>query len=76
MACQYLIVIKNVIMKINRNSLCSSCLHTSDCSLTSNKSFIWSCSEYEKKDLLNTNSTPILTTNFSFTQSEREFENI
>ena len=61
-------------MKMNCNSLCTTCLHTSDCSLTSNKSFIWSCSEYEKRSFIKTNSTPILTPNFSFTESEREFE--
>ncbi|MFD2540959.1 hypothetical protein ACFSSB_01395 [Lacinutrix gracilariae] len=29
------------------NSLCSTCKFNNDCSLTSNKNFIWSCSEFE-----------------------------
>lgn len=29
------------------NSLCASCEHLAYCYLTSDKGFIWSCSEYE-----------------------------
>lgn len=29
------------------NSLCVNCKFNTDCSLTPNKSFIWSCNEYE-----------------------------
>ncbi len=29
------------------NSLCSNCKYNNDCSLTTNKNFIWSCSEHE-----------------------------
>ena len=43
-------------MVFNNNSLCSTCIHKTDCSLTSNKNAIWACSEYEKKDLLETNA--------------------
>lgn len=63
-------------MIINSKSLCDTCIYTIDCSLTTNKNAIWSCSEYEKKSLKNTNPKPILTPNFSFTESENEFETI
>ncbi len=43
-------------MVFNNNSLCNTCVHKIDCSLTSNKNAIWSCSEYEKRDLLETNT--------------------
>lgn len=29
------------------NSLCATCEHLPYCTLTSNKHFIWSCSEYD-----------------------------
>lgn len=61
-------------MILNNKSLCNTCIHAAYCSLTSNKNAIWSCSEYEKQYLKNTNPTPILTPNFSFTESEKEFE--
>ncbi|MBU2940373.1 hypothetical protein KO494_12575 [Lacinutrix sp. C3R15] len=32
---------------VMENSLCSTCKFNNDCSLTSNKNFIWSCSEFE-----------------------------
>jgi hypothetical protein len=31
-------------------SLCGSCEHRTNCSLTNEKEFIWSCSEYEAYD--------------------------
>lgn len=61
-------------MKINNNSLCGTCIYAPSCSLTSNRNFIWSCSEYEAERLKNTNPNPILATNFSFTVSEKEIE--
>lgn len=72
--CKDTFVIKNVMMIINCNSLCNTCLHASSCNLTSNKNFIWSCSEYEEETLKNTNLTSILTPNFSFTESEKGIE--
>ncbi|MDX1278473.1 hypothetical protein [Oceanihabitans sediminis] len=30
------------------SSICNSCTFITDCSLTENKNFIWSCSEYQK----------------------------
>ncbi len=33
-------------MNALENSLCGSCEHLIYCSLTNDKSFIWSCSEY------------------------------
>lgn len=35
------------------NSLCASCEHLIYCSLTSDKRFIWSCSDYEATGVLN-----------------------
>ncbi|AUC84699.1 hypothetical protein CW731_05065 [Polaribacter sp. ALD11] len=61
-------------MTINCNSLCNSCLYASSCSLTSNKNFIWSCSEYAIEILKTTNSTSILTPSFNFTEGEKEIE--
>ena len=34
-------------MNTLERSLCRTCRYVDSCSLTSNKSFIWSCSEYE-----------------------------
>ncbi|WP_158841805.1 hypothetical protein [Polaribacter sp. L3A8] len=61
-------------MILNNKSLCNTCIHTIDCSLTSNKNAIWSCSEYEKRNLDSKNSTSILTPGFSFIEGERELE--
>lgn len=73
-ACQYNSVIKNIIMKINNTSLCSTCIHAISCSLTSNKNAIWSCSEYEEQVLKNNNPKTILIPSFNFTNSEKEME--
>jgi hypothetical protein len=72
--CQYVLVIKNIIMRINMNSLCRTCIHTTNCVLTSNKNSIWSCSEYEERLLKNTDLKPILISDFNFSKSEKEIE--
>lgn len=61
-------------MIFNNNSLCNTCIHRIDCSLTSNKNAIWSCSEYEKREVVNAGVTSNLTPNFNFTESEKEIE--
>lgn len=46
-------------------SLCNTCKYIDSCSLTLNKSFIWSCSEYTlSKDLEVKNDPQILTQEF------------
>lgn len=43
-------------------SLCRTCRYKVSCSLTSNKSFIWSCSEYElAQDTVKTQEPQVLT---------------
>lgn len=59
-------------MKINTKSLCSSCLYKASCILTSNKNFIWSCSEFEEKLEDNNNQNSILAPHFSNAKSEEE----
>lgn len=56
------------------NSLCSDCKFNQDCSLTSDKNFIWSCSEYEF-DAINDSEAPLSTHNtFAYDTSERAIE--
>ena len=61
-------------MKINKNSLCSTCVHVVVCSLTSDKKFIWSCSEYDEETIENESLKPILIPNFSFVKNGKEFK--
>ncbi|TXD53039.1 MULTISPECIES: hypothetical protein [unclassified Polaribacter] len=63
-------------MKINKKSLCRTCVHAIVCSLTSNKKFIWSCSEYDAEIIENANLKSILIPNFSFAKSGKEFKTI
>ncbi|WP_418510094.1 hypothetical protein [Corallibacter sp.] len=43
-------------------SLCYDCKHAIDCSLTSDKTLIWSCSEYEVATTTTSNNKPKLST--------------
>ncbi|WP_343329508.1 hypothetical protein [Polaribacter staleyi] len=61
-------------MILNSKSLCNTCIHKIDCSLTSNKNAIWSCSEYEKKSFNTSSSTTTIAPDFSFTEGEIELE--
>ncbi|EMQ93888.1 MULTISPECIES: hypothetical protein [Xanthomarina] len=56
-------------------SLCRTCRHVESCSLTSNKSFIWSCSEYELAEDTKTNIKPqTLTQEFLAATEKRAVE--
>jgi hypothetical protein len=56
-------------------SLCRTCRYVDTCSLTSNKSFIWSCSEYELAEDKKINKEPqILTKEFHTAIEERAVE--
>lgn len=55
-------------------SLCRTCVHENDCSLISNKQFIWSCSEYKNKDAKRGGKKEILTTDFDFIYNEKVVE--
>ncbi|APG64668.1 hypothetical protein LPB136_04510 [Tenacibaculum todarodis] len=61
-------------MKINNKSLCNSCIYAASCTLTSNKKFIWSCSEFEPRKTKNNSHNNNLLPNLKFTQSEKEIE--
>ena len=57
------------------NSLCSDCKFNKDCSLTSNKNFIWSCSEYEVTAINEADQAPLSTHNtFAYDTTERAIE--
>jgi hypothetical protein len=61
-------------MDTYKRSLCSTCLHVDSCSLTSNKVFIWSCSEFEQEEV-SEDKTPTTTIhNFNAIKSKRELE--
>ena len=49
-------------------------MHVVVCSLTSDKKFIWSCSEYDEETIGNESLKPILIPNFSFVKSGKEFK--
>jgi hypothetical protein len=56
-------------------SLCRTCRYVDSCSLTSNKSFIWSCSEYElATDTEENNQPQSLTKEFDLTTEKRVVE--
>ncbi|PWK17429.1 hypothetical protein [Xanthomarina spongicola] len=56
-------------------SLCRTCRYVDSCSLTSNKSFIWSCSEYELAESPKENNQPLtLTKEFDLKTEERLVE--
>ncbi|MBE7628833.1 hypothetical protein [Tenacibaculum piscium] len=38
-------------MNTYKKSLCATCIEVDSCSLTSNKIFIWSCSEFDEKQV-------------------------
>jgi len=62
-------------MKTLERSLCRTCRHVNSCSLTSNKSFIWSCSEYELAEDKQENIQPqTLTQEFHTEVKERAVE--
>jgi hypothetical protein len=62
-------------MKTLERSLCRTCRYVDSCSLTSNKSFIWSCSEYELAEDKEINIEPqILTKEFHKAVKERAVE--
>ncbi|MFD2832353.1 hypothetical protein [Gramella sp. AN32] len=50
-------------MKSNPFNICPTCIHKDSCVLTTQKSQVWSCSEYDEKihELIKTNkSLPLL----------------
>ncbi|MFL0354550.1 hypothetical protein [Xanthomarina sp. GH4-25] len=62
-------------MNTLERSLCRTCSFVDSCSLTSNKSFIWSCSEYElAKETEETNDPQTLTKKFKQNKKERLVE--
>lgn len=42
-------MIKSMVMDSSTHSLCMTCERLSFCSLTTDKRFIWSCSEYQEE---------------------------
>jgi len=59
------------------NSLCSNCKFNNDCSLTSNKNFIWSCSEHEVAAINHFGHEELTTKNaFEYQTTERAMEMI
>jgi len=54
-------------MTTTDRSLCKTCKYVDSCSLTLNKNFIWSCSEYKlDKDFEQNNQPQTLTKEFKF----------
>lgn len=63
-------------MKHSEHTLCTSCRYQMDCSLTTDKSFIWSCSEYDDSRALKQNPQEKIVTkqrNFAIVESELNF---
>lgn len=57
-----------------KRSLCSTCIHVSSCSLTSNKVFIWSCSEFEHEEITENKRPTSTIKNFDVIKNKKELE--
>ncbi|MCT4698049.1 hypothetical protein [Tenacibaculum haliotis] len=60
-------------MDTNERSLCSTCNDVNSCNLTSNKVFIWSCSEF-MQEKVSENKTTTKAINFNAVKSKKELE--
>lgn len=64
-------------METIKRSLCSTCIHVNTCTLTSNKVFIWSCSEFEQEEVAE-NKKPTTTTttikDFDVVKNKKELQ--
>lgn len=61
-------------MDNNKRSLCSTCIHVSSCSLTSNKVFIWSCSEFEDEEITENKRLAPTIKDFDIIKNKRKLE--
>lgn len=57
-----------------KRSLCSTCIHVNSCTLTSNKVFIWSCSEFEQEEESENKTSTTIINDFNAIKSKRELE--
>ena len=57
-----------------KRSLCSTCIHVDSCSLTSNKVFIWSCSEFEQEEMSEEKIATTRINDFNAIKRKRELE--
>ncbi|MFN0729915.1 hypothetical protein [Polaribacter gochangensis] len=61
-------------MDTYKRSLCSTCIHLNACTLTSNKVFIWSCSEFEQEEESENKTSTTIINDFNAIKSKRELE--
>ncbi|WP_347173738.1 hypothetical protein [Polaribacter uvawellassae] len=61
-------------MDTYKRSLCSTCIHVNTCTLTSNKVFIWSCSEFEQEEESENKTSTTIINDFNAVKSKRELE--
>ncbi len=61
-------------MDTYKRSLCSTCIHVNSCTLTSNKVFIWSCSEFEQEEESENKTSTTIINDFNAIKSKRELE--
>lgn len=61
-------------METNKRSLCSTCIHVNSCSLTSNKVFIWSCSEFELEEISENKKSTTTIKDFDVIKNKKELQ--
>ncbi|GGG87877.1 hypothetical protein GCM10011416_00110 [Polaribacter pacificus] len=55
-------------------SLCSTCAYLESCALTTDKNFIWSCSEYMHNEDYQQSIKNVSSTDFDFIENEKKVE--